>query len=257
MKLLTAIVLTGIMMFLGVIAWSGYMLWDIYSQRAHSRAVYDQMLAYSPLVVASHTANPEPVSHRPVWGGYVNPSIANLQASYDSAVGWLSISNTTLSHPFVQGQDNSFYLHRDINHQQSSAGTIFMDYRNCQDFSDFHTLIYGHNMNDGSMFAPLAGFSNRDFFTVNQQGHIFLPHTTYLVEWFAFAIIAPDDPVVYWPQIETLEERWYFLRYMKRIGLHVCQEVSVTPQDRVVTLSTCRNDRANSRMVLVGVLREL
>jgi len=234
-------------MLLAVMGYSGYRLWDIYSNRASEVTVRNQMLVYRPTI--PHSDDTPAQQSDPV----VNQSIINLQYNHQSSVGWLSIPNTWVDHPFVQGQDNSFYLHRDINHNALHAGTIFMDYRNCYNFSDFNTLIYGHNMNNGSMFGTLPYFTNQSFFEENNVGYVFLPYQTYELQIFAVAIIRPYDRIIYGQNFETTESREYFIDYVRRIALHY-QDIDVTKEDRFVTLSTCRNDAANYRLVVIGVI---
>ena len=74
------------------------------------------------------------------------------------ACSWISIPDTNIDYPIVQGEDNEFYLDHDINGEPSRAGAIFMDYECSTDLSDLKTIIYGHNMKDGSMFHDLHKF---------------------------------------------------------------------------------------------------
>jgi len=239
-------------MLLAVIGYSSYRLWDIYSHRASEITLRSQMLIYRPTIPHSNAAHEQSAqlsTHTPV----VNQSIINLQYNRQSVVGWVSIPSTGVDHPFVQGHDNSFYLHRDINHNALHAGTIFMDYRNCNNFSDFHTLLYGHNMNNGSMFGTLPHFIDQSFFEENSVGYIFLPYQTYVLQIFAVAIIRPYDRVIYGHNFETAESREYFVDYIRRVALHY-NNIDITEEDRFVTLSTCRNDVANYRLVVIGVI---
>ena len=67
-------------------------------------------------------------------------------------VAWIQIPGTQINYPVVQGKDNDYYLHRDLNGQKSTAGTIFLDYADQADFSSLHNVLYGHHMKNGSMF---------------------------------------------------------------------------------------------------------
>lgn len=266
MKLKQTLLLASVLILTVIIGYSSYRLWYIYSHRAGEQELRTQMLIYRPEMPPERQQTTDdsnttlsPVQQRPSvasinYEPVVNQSIINLRDSHPSALGWISIPNTGVDHPFVQGRDNVFYLHRDINHNHSPSGTVFMDRRNSSDFSDFHTLIYGHNMRNGAMFGSLVEFNNRQFFDDNTIGYIFLPYHTYVIEFFAFAIIEPDDPVFYGLWQYELQERVDFLTYVRRNSLHH-RDINISGLDNFVTLSTCRNDAANSRMVLVGVLR--
>jgi len=78
-------------------------------------------------------------------------------------VGWILIDGTPINYPVVQGTDNVKYLHTTFLGQSNPAGSIFMDYRAVQGFDTPLAIIYGHNMRDGSMFAPLHQFIDPEF----------------------------------------------------------------------------------------------
>ena len=77
---------------------------------------------------------------------------AVLDSQNPDVVAWIQIPGTQINYPVVQGKDNDYYLHRDLNGQKSTAGTIFLDYADRADFSSLHNVLYGHHMNNGSMF---------------------------------------------------------------------------------------------------------
>jgi len=109
-------------------------------------------------------------------------------------------------------------------------------------------------MRNGSMFGTLQRFYDQTFFEEHRVGYIFLPYQTYVIEIFTVAVIQNNDSVIYGFNVETTEDKTYFINYVRNIAQHY-NDINVTPDDRLVTLSTCRNDTANSRLILVGVLR--
>ena len=181
----------------------------------------------------------------------VNQSIVDMQIKYSDAVGWLTIPNTLIDYPFVQANDNNHYLHTDLDQRWSQAGTIFMDYRNSNDFSDFNTIIFGHNMKNGSMFGSMQKFDNPGFFDSNKTGTIFLADMTYELEIIAFAVIKPDDTGIYNPYITTEADRIAFLDYVKSVARHY-RYADITPDDRFITLSTCNYEFNDARMVIIA-----
>jgi SrtB family sortase len=84
-------------------------------------------------------------------------------------VGWMVIPGTAIDYPIVRGTDNSLYLHTTFSGTQNPAGTIFMDYRCTEGFATPISLIYGHNMRNGSMFSPLTNYTNQDFMNNNSE----------------------------------------------------------------------------------------
>ena len=86
-----------------------------------------------------------------------------LRAINPNVVGWIVVPGTQISYPVVQGADNAWYLRHTFSGERNASGAIFMDYRNRADFSDNQTILHGHNMRDGSMFAPLHGWAGDRF----------------------------------------------------------------------------------------------
>lgn len=103
---------------------------------------------------------------------YVDP-YADALAAMDFAalrevnpdiLGWILIPNTRVSYPFLQGTDNDYYLRRTWRKGSSAVGAIFVEASNSGDLTDFNTVIYGHNMNNGSMFGTLKKYKDLSYF---------------------------------------------------------------------------------------------
>ena len=87
----------------------------------------------------------------------------SLKKKNPEIVAWLDIPGTGISYPVTQSQDNEFYITHGIYGQKSGTGAIFMDYRNKSDLSDDNTILFGHNMRNGSMFAGLKKYKSADY----------------------------------------------------------------------------------------------
>ena len=181
----------------------------------------------------------------------VNQNIVDLQVQNEDVVGWITVPHTGIDYPFVQAADNGTYLHKNLYGEKAAAGTIFMDYRNSKDFSDVNTILYGHHMKNGSMFASLKRFAEKDFFASNQKGTIFLADRTLAIEFFAYLIVKTDDNVIY--AIPDSSELTIYMDYIKNNAKNY-REIGVGPEDRIVTLSTCSYEFNSARMVLLGKL---
>ena len=249
-----------------VIAYSGQQLWEIHQIGVQEAQMHSRLMEFRPepgkQTPASGGSRPEPASEpafESASGASAadgeNQSILDLQTKHSDAVGWLSIPNTKIDYPFAQGRDNDTYLHLDLDQNWAAAGTIFMDYRNSQDFTDFNTILFGHHMNNGSMFGTLQHFSNQAFFEENSSGTVFLADKTYGIDFIAFAVIVPSDTVIYDPTITTETEKIAFLEHVKHIARYY-RDLEVTASDRLVTLSTCNYEFEDARMVLIGKLTE-
>ncbi len=88
-------------------------------------------------------------------------AISELQAQNSDTVGWIQIPGTQISYPLMHTSDDSYYLNHTFSKKLNSAGSIFVETLNNGDFSDLHTIIYGHNMKNGSMFAGLKEYQLR------------------------------------------------------------------------------------------------
>ena len=87
----------------------------------------------------------------------------SLQKVNEDIIGWIRVSALGISYPIAQSTDNDYYLHRTFERVDNFAGCIFMEYQNHSDFSDKNTIIYGHNMKNGSCFWHVALPSDRQF----------------------------------------------------------------------------------------------
>lgn len=89
---------------------------------------------------------------------------ASLLARYPDAVAWLRCDGTDLDYPVMQAADNDYYLRRLPDGTWNMSGSLFLDYRCAADFSDAVSVIYGHNMNDGSMLACLENYNDQSWY---------------------------------------------------------------------------------------------
>ena len=242
-----------------VIAYSAYRLWDIQKNYAMEAEMRAQLLPYRPVLPRDNPAQAaQPLSpgETPLPAPRANQSVVDLQALYPDAVGWLGIPGTAIDYPFAQSGDNDHYLHHDLDGKQSAAGSLFIDYRNPGDFSGFNTIIFGHNMKNGAMFGTLQKFNDEAFFNANKTGVIFLAGATFEVEIFAYAVVRPNDPVIYSAAYANEAEKQVFLDYVSAAARHY-RNIGETASDHFVTLSTCSYEFNNGRMVLIGRLTAL
>ena len=92
----------------------------------------------------------------------ITVDFAELKKENNDIVAWIYSEDTPINYPVVQAQDNEFYVHRLINKNKGSQGTLFADYRNNIE-KDANTIIYGHNMKNGTMFGTIKKYKNQFF----------------------------------------------------------------------------------------------
>lgn len=129
-------------------------------------------------------------------GETVTVDFSSLKKINLDVVVWLRIPGV-LEYPVVRGQDNSYYLSHTVQKTYNIAGSICLDYRNEEDFSDSKSIIYGHNMKDGSMFHVLRNYRNIEFFQKYQDMEIYLPDGRVLNYEITACEEVPADSEVY------------------------------------------------------------
>ncbi|MCL2487640.1 MAG: class B sortase [Oscillospiraceae bacterium] len=237
-------VLTAVL--IAAIGISGYCILSDQSGYADEAGIHREVLSYRPSEPeTSATADSGKTENT------INQSIVDLQAQYPDAVGWISVPYTAIDYPFVQGPDNTFYLDRDIGGKPAAAGAVFMDYRNNRDFSDFNTILYGHHMKNGSMFASLKQFNDPDFFSANRTGTLFLADKICSVEFFAYLVVGAEEDLLWGREPADQDTVRTFTEKIKKEARHY-REPGLTTADRIVTLYSCAYEFDGARMVLMG-----
>lgn len=177
-----------------------------------------------------------------------------LQKMNPDVLGWIYIEGTNINYPIVQSTDNDYYLNRLVDGTYNGAGSIFMDYRNAPDFSDSHTVIYGHNMKNKTMFAHITEYKKAEFYEEHPVGKIMTPWGNFEFQIVGGYVADPADPA--WElYFESEEEFQDWLRdTMKRSD--VGGEYVPVGGERIITLSTCSYEFDNARFVLICRIAE-
>lgn len=169
-------------------------------------------------------------------------------------VGWLRIRALDISYPVVQGKDNDYYLHRTFEKTDNFAGCLFVNSYNMGDFTDQNTIIYGHNMKNGSMFGKLKNFSDPEVFKKSRYFWIFTQDFIYQYRIFSASVV--DKTGLTYQISFTDDEFDQFISRAYSNSVVDNQGVTVTKEDRIVTLSTCTGDDS-TRFVVMGKLAQI
>ena len=198
--------------------------------------------------------NPEPAAETDPDEVYID--FAELQKLCPDAYAWIRVPGTNVDYPIVQSPaDNTFYLDHNPQGEYEYAGAIFTEDYNSKDFEDPHTVIYGHNMKNGSMFQTLHRFEDKAFFDEHREFEICLPDK--VLHYQIFAAYTYDDRHLL--KTYDFEDEDVFRLYLQEIlgqksmGVNLAGDAEVTPEDRIVTLSTC-NGVDDQRYLVQGVL---
>lgn len=198
----------------------------------------------------ARTADKEPVdsitySYRydGPWENQIDVDIVTLTAQYPDVKGWLFFENEDISYPIVQGVSDDQYIRTSYDGKSTRAGSIFMESLNSADFTDAHTIIYGHNMKNRTMFGSLRNYVNHpkyydyhkyfQIITVSSDGHVV--KNRYKV--FAYGKTKSFSNV-YTICKNHDADFTHLLQYIQGNST-VSTDVPVYETDSIVTLSTC------------------
>ena len=161
-------------------------------------------------------------------------------------VGWITMDDTNIDYPIMQGEDNTAYLNKDPYGKFSLSGSIFLDSRNNSAFTDEYSLIYGHHMEYGVMFGALDDYLDEDYLQSHRHGQLLVGRDgKVMYELEAFYAMSADakDDFIFNP--ENYEKLYAFLR-----------EKGMDINHRVLCLSTCAGDTSTTRIVVFAYILE-
>ena len=175
---------------------------------------------------------------------------------------WISIPDLEIEYPVLRKEnDNAYYLNHNLDGSYGLPGVIYTENYNSADFTDPNTVIYGHNMDDETMFTPLIKLMDKDKFSGTHFIYIYREN---------------EDPLIYeifaayeYPSIHLLlnfdfDNEYVYDQYLRDImnvevkgygSANVKKDIDIDPRMRIVTLSTCtKTHDASKRYLVTGVL---
>ena len=185
---------------------------------------------------------------------------AEVRKENEDIIAWLEVPETEVDYPILQSKpemEEDFYLEHNLDGSGGYPGCIYIQKSNEADFSDAVTVVYGHNMKNGSMFAGLHSYENREFFDTNNEFHIYTPTTaqTYRV----IAAVNYDDRLIpaYFHNFASASDVKDFLdsiySFEESERNHFYRDKGIEATDHFVVLSTCSSSSSN-RWIVVGIL---
>lgn len=171
----------------------------------------------------------------------------DMSALSEDVVAWLTVDDTEIDYPVMQGKDNNEYLNKDPFGKYSLAGSIFLDARNASDFSDPYSLIYGHHMEYGKMFGALDTFLDPGYFETHRTAELTVADKVYKIRFFTCLDVDASVEEIFAPT-----EKDGTLEYVKDNALFWYEPEG----DRLIALSTCKFPQTTTRIVLFGVLTQ-
>ena len=185
---------------------------------------------------------------------------AELQENVNEDIyAWIYIPDSKIDYPVLQHPtDNYYYLNYNLDGSKGYPGCIYTEDYNTKDFTDPNTVIYGHNMKNGTLFAGLHRFEDSEYFEEHPYVYIYTQEGLLVYEIFA-AYESGNEHILY---NNDFTDRDVFLKYLAKIFTdrtmngNIDEEVEVTTGDRIITLSTCVANKSDRRYLVQGVLLE-
>lgn len=212
-------------------------------------AMWDTLRIYADSTVDETLLQYKPEDN----AGLTSPSLEELAAINPDVRAWLTIDDTPIDYPVLQGEDNMEYVNTDVYGDFLLSGSIFLDAANAPDFSDRYSLLYGHHMENEAMFGVLDRFLEQDFFAEHTSGQLYLAGTRYRIELFAALETDAYDKMVFAASVQSEQDQTERLAYIKEQADQY-REIGVTASDRILAMSTCAGSFTNARTILFGRL---
>ena len=171
---------------------------------------------------------------------FMNVDFNELLKKNPDTVGWIKVEGTKVNYPVVQASDNNYYLSHAFNKTANQGGWIFADYRvNFKDFGK-NTIIYGHNMNNKTMFGSIPNMLYNGYLNNSSNYYIKISTPTSNSVWKVFSIYTVDPQTYYLKTNFKSEPYSKFLSTLKSRSIYNFG-IDVSENDKILTLSTCDN----------------
>lgn len=231
-----------------------YGLYGIYKEYKEADDIYDEatdeFVEINLQEITTEVDGTE-VVYRGPWYELASVNLSSLQKKYPDIVGWIFFEDGLINYPVMQASDNQTYLYMTYNGKESKSGSIFMEATHSSDFSDTHTIIYGHNMKNLSMFGRLKHYKTQaGYYDSHAYFQIFRGDEILRYQIFSYQDVSVDS-FVYQEHFTSAKE--LANRLLKTS--YINPGLNIEADDKIITLSTCTADD-DHRLVVSAVLVE-
>ena len=228
-------------------------------QALYENSVLETSVAETEENVDEDAASVEP-EETTVTEAYESPiDFENLWEVNQDVYAWIRVPGTVIDYPILQhATDNTYYLNYNIDGSYGYPGCIYTENMNRKDFTDNNTVIYGHNMKNGSMFAGLHQYEDMSFLEKNEKIYIYMPEKE--LEYTIFAAYVYDDRHLLY-SFDFANEDVYAaylenIFSMRDLSANIRTDMTVTGEDNIITLVTCMSKQPDKRLLVQAVLEE-
>ena len=240
----------------------GYLIYHHWSVKQRELE-YEKLRQEETLSAATETVIAEPETEESTEETviYCDPvyDFGQLHEQNQDIYAWIVVPGTQVDYPLLQSETDNYYLDYNLDHSKGYPGCIYTNQCNRKDFSDYNTVLYGHNMKNGSMFGSIHSFEDETFFDGHPYIYVYTENERLTYEIYEAAkftdVYIPSEDV-----ISSKDDRDQFLADVREKvsdnKLHVREDMEIGEDDRLITLSTCVSGERNHRYLVIGVLVE-
>lgn len=163
-------------------------------------------------------------------------------------IGFLTIYNTVINYPVMQGKNNTEYLYLNYKNEYSSSGSIFLDYRNDKQLKDDFSIIYGHNMSYKAMFSELKYYKNKSYFNTHNKGELIIGKDKYDINIILYKEVSSTDDIPYNLYLYKNKRNKKIYKYLMNKKGNI---------KKILLLSTCKSGYKNKRVILLCELNKI
>ena len=227
----------------------GFFLWQELSERKSGLDYYRNLAAeYAP--GQGESGEQQEKSERRENSETEFTWLTELQKACPDVAGWITLEDSQIDYPVVQGEDNDFYLHHVPDGTANEAGSIMMDSQCSPDWSDEVIILYGHHMKNGSMFGSLEAYGDPAYWESHKTIQLYTPSGMQNVEIFA-ACEVDGNQFSYQTAFTTAEEKENWFRELCSASSFQADS-SIGSRDQILLLSTCAYSFQEARYVVAG-----
>lgn len=238
-----------LIIFVGILAFSGYRLYSIFSEYRRGRKQYEKT---AEQYMTKKEETEEPGQEEEIEKAPIEIDFDSLLKENPDVAGWIYCPDTVVNYPVMHGKDNELYLHHMINKEYNFAGCIFEDCDNARGQTDPATILYGHSMNDGSMFAMIHEYTKQEYYDKHPTMWYLTPTQNYRLNLVAGFVATDDDPV--YSLFQTRQQmRSYLKDALEKSTFKSDKQYYLETVDRIIVLSTCAYEFNNARYILIAV----
>lgn len=186
-----------------------------------------------------------------------NIDFAKLKQQNTDIYAWITIPDTNIDYPILQSETElDYYLDHNIDGSTGYPGCIYSQFINSKDFSDFNTVLYGHNMNAGTMFANLHYYRDSEFFNNHPYVYVYTENSVLVYQVFGAYTFSNVHLLMGFDLSDEEVRQTYIdnVRSLKGMDDNFNNDVKVTTESKLLSLSTCINDQKTKRYIVSSVL---